>query len=211
MDFPTSLLDCLCGSNNPQPDHSNNHPGYTLITEKPAPEPLPSTTSWAPTNDNDDNDNDELTTRTTTKKILTPPLPCPKEKSEPHPTHHHQTEHLLHSLEDILKTPGGEHTTPTSWGEAFTDAYTHAVASAQQALGALWAYARAHSYEIAASVLLTVLALGVLARLVPGFVRVLGFGGLGGSFAAWWQRLYGGYVPKGSLWSFLQRMGMTWE
>lgn len=32
-----------------------------------------------------------------------------------------------------------------------------------------------------------------------------------GSFAAWWQRLYGGYVPKGSLWSFLQQMGMTWN
>lgn len=31
-----------------------------------------------------------------------------------------------------------------------------------------------------------------------------------GSFAAWFQSTYGGLVPKGSLFSYLQRLGMTW-
>jgi len=30
-----------------------------------------------------------------------------------------------------------------------------------------------------------------------------------GTFAAWWQRTYAGLVPKGSLFSFFQRLGMT--
>jgi hypothetical protein len=28
------------------------------------------------------------------------------------------------------------------------------------------------------------------------------------TFAAWWMSRYGGYVPKGSLYSFLQRLAM---
>ncbi|KAF2263400.1 hypothetical protein CC78DRAFT_581489 [Lojkania enalia] len=42
----------------------------------------------------------------------------------------------------------------------------------------------------------------------------LGFGELGpieGSFAALWQSRYAGYVPSGSLFSFFQRLGMTWQ
>ena len=31
-----------------------------------------------------------------------------------------------------------------------------------------------------------------------------------GSFAATWQARYAGYVPKGSLFSFFQRLGMKW-
>jgi hypothetical protein len=31
-----------------------------------------------------------------------------------------------------------------------------------------------------------------------------------GSFAAWWESTYAGYIPAGSLFSFLQRLGMTW-
>ena len=31
-----------------------------------------------------------------------------------------------------------------------------------------------------------------------------------GSWAALWQARYAGFVPKGSLFSFLQRMGMVW-
>ncbi|KAI7908391.1 hypothetical protein M9X92_012217 [Pyricularia oryzae] len=30
------------------------------------------------------------------------------------------------------------------------------------------------------------------------------------SFAAWWQSTYAGFVPKGSLFSFFQRLGMIW-
>jgi hypothetical protein len=32
-----------------------------------------------------------------------------------------------------------------------------------------------------------------------------------GSFASWWQSTYGGLVPKGSLFSFFQRLGMVWH
>jgi hypothetical protein len=32
-----------------------------------------------------------------------------------------------------------------------------------------------------------------------------------GSFASWWQSMYGGLVPKGSLFSFFQRLGMIWH
>ena len=31
-----------------------------------------------------------------------------------------------------------------------------------------------------------------------------------GTFAAAWQTRYAGYVPKGSLFSFFQRLGMVW-
>ena len=40
-----------------------------------------------------------------------------------------------------------------------------------------------------------------------GFMLILG--GDTGSWAARWQATYMGYVPKGSLFSFFQRMGMT--
>lgn len=75
----------------------------------------------------------------------------------------------------------------------------------------------------------TVIALGVLVMIAPLVLEALGFAELGpipgefdrtmsfhnvklistlGSFAATWQARYAGYVPKGSLFSFLQRLGM---
>ncbi|KAF2829828.1 hypothetical protein CC86DRAFT_443925 [Ophiobolus disseminans] len=60
----------------------------------------------------------------------------------------------------------------------------------------------------------TVVALGVLALMAPWVLEVLGFVEMGieeGSFAAWWQSTYAGLVPKGSLFSFFQRLGMTWH
>lgn len=71
------------------------------------------------------------------------------------------------------------------------------------------------AYEFAREhpVFCTVLALGVLVLLAPWVIEALGFGELGpieGSFAAWWQARYAGYVPKGSLFSFFQRLGMIW-
>jgi hypothetical protein len=78
-----------------------------------------------------------------------------------------------------------------------------------------------------------VIALGLLVVFAPWAVEVLGFGELGpiegmsvvvymhgdilmccllvGTFAAWWQSTYGGYVPAGSLFSFFQRLGMVWR
>ncbi|EJD47730.1 hypothetical protein AURDEDRAFT_113355 [Auricularia subglabra TFB-10046 SS5] len=60
----------------------------------------------------------------------------------------------------------------------------------------------------------TMIALGVLVLLSPWIIEVLGFGELGpieGTFAAAWQRQFAGYVPKGSLFSFFQRLGMVWR
>ncbi|RYO84626.1 hypothetical protein DL766_000705 [Monosporascus sp. MC13-8B] len=60
----------------------------------------------------------------------------------------------------------------------------------------------------------TIIALGILVILAPWVIQALGFGELGpieGTFASWWQARYAGYVPKGSLFSFFQRLGMTWK
>ncbi|KAL1852199.1 hypothetical protein Plec18167_006013 [Paecilomyces lecythidis] len=57
------------------------------------------------------------------------------------------------------------------------------------------------------------IALGVMTILTPWCLEVLGFAELGpveGSFAAWWQTRYAGYVPKNSLFSYFQRLGMIW-
>ncbi|EXJ55687.1 hypothetical protein A1O7_08616 [Cladophialophora yegresii CBS 114405] len=59
----------------------------------------------------------------------------------------------------------------------------------------------------------TLIAVGILAVLLPWAVEALGFGVEGPAartFAAWWQSRYAGYVPKGSLFSFFQRLGMKW-
>ncbi|OBT68772.1 hypothetical protein VE03_02079 [Pseudogymnoascus sp. 23342-1-I1] len=62
-----------------------------------------------------------------------------------------------------------------------------------------------------AEVAAVIVAMGILVVIAPWVVEGLGFGGLGvrlGSFAARWQSTYGGATPGGSLFSFLQRMGM---
>ncbi|OLN87069.1 hypothetical protein CCHL11_06479 [Colletotrichum chlorophyti] len=61
-------------------------------------------------------------------------------------------------------------------------------------------------------VFVTVVALGILVIIAPWVMEALGFGEFGpvaGTFASWWQARYAGLVPKGSLFSFLQRLGMT--
>ncbi|OHE97247.1 hypothetical protein CORC01_07501 [Colletotrichum orchidophilum] len=63
-------------------------------------------------------------------------------------------------------------------------------------------------------VFVTVIAIGVLVIVAPWVLEALGFGELGpvaDTFASWWQARYAGYVPKGSLFSFLERLGMTWK
>lgn len=60
----------------------------------------------------------------------------------------------------------------------------------------------------------TLIALGVLAILTPWALEILGFGELGpieGSFAAFWQQSYAGYVPKRALFGYFQRLGMKWH
>ncbi|KAI7909538.1 hypothetical protein M9X92_011578 [Pyricularia oryzae] len=55
----------------------------------------------------------------------------------------------------------------------------------------------------------TIVAVGVLVLVAPWVVEALGFAELG-PVAAWWQSTYAGFVPKGSLFSFFQRLGMVW-
>lgn len=60
----------------------------------------------------------------------------------------------------------------------------------------------------------TLIALGILAVLMPWALEILGFGELGpieGSFAAAWQRTYADYVPKDPLFSYSQWLGMKWH
>ncbi|KAF9880648.1 hypothetical protein CkaCkLH20_01690 [Colletotrichum karsti] len=63
-------------------------------------------------------------------------------------------------------------------------------------------------------VFVTIIAIGILVLIAPWVLEALGFGELGPiaeTFASWWQARYAGFVPKGSLFSFFQRLGMTWS
>ncbi|KZL74389.1 hypothetical protein CI238_04415 [Colletotrichum incanum] len=63
-------------------------------------------------------------------------------------------------------------------------------------------------------VFVTIIAIGILIIIAPWVLEALGFGELGpvaDTFASWWQARYVGYVPKGSLFSFFQRLGMVWK
>ena len=109
-------------------------------------------------------------------------------------------------------------------GQAMRDAYEKVAQVVADILG----FAKEHP------VFCVVIALGLLVVFAPWAVEVLGFGELGpiegmfgrwicagrypqcvvcfvGTFAAWWQSTYGGYVPAGSLFSFFQRLGMVWR
>ncbi|KAK4143473.1 uncharacterized protein C8A04DRAFT_28899 [Dichotomopilus funicola] len=224
MDLSDAFLECLCGTS--RHNQVLNVNSYRLITEKPPLEPSPTATlSSAPSQDKNailasqiidiirtasrsspktDHPSRDITHDLTPLIEDTTPIRAEDWTS-------YLTERVLRALEETIKHVAEEQDT---WGEALRDAYGYAVEAVQAELTALWEHTKEHPYETVVMVLLTVLALGVLARLVPVFVRVLGFakeGPLEGSFAACWQSLYKGHVPKGSLWSFLQRMGMTWD
>jgi len=80
--------------------------------------------------------------------------------------------------------------------------------AANKAIAEATGFALDHPYFCA------VIAVGVLAILMPWVLEALGFAELGpveGSFAAWWQSTYRGYVTKDSLFAFFQRLGMVWR
>ncbi|KAM3070357.1 hypothetical protein ACMFMG_010188 [Clarireedia jacksonii] len=61
-----------------------------------------------------------------------------------------------------------------------------------------------------AAVITTLVALGVIAVMMPWLMGFLGFaeeGIIEASWAARWQATYRGFVPKGSLFSYLQSLG----
>ncbi|PWY65481.1 hypothetical protein BO83DRAFT_440303 [Aspergillus eucalypticola CBS 122712] len=101
---------------------------------------------------------------------------------------------ILHGLNDAIKA-GAEMAGPAA------DALMKAKEAAVE-------FAKDHP------VFATLLALGVLAILAPWVLKILGFGELGpiaGSFAARWQTTYSGYVPRGALFTYFQRLGMKWH
>ncbi|KAL6895102.1 hypothetical protein GGI43DRAFT_411846 [Trichoderma evansii] len=116
-------------------------------------------------------------------------------------------QNILKKLEDVLKD-GHE-----KLGPAMAEAYDQACKAAEITFSDLSEYVKEHPYEIAASVLLSVVAFGVLVRLMPMVLELLGFsesGPVAETFASWWQSKYRGYVPPESLFSFFQRLAMNW-
>jgi hypothetical protein len=100
---------------------------------------------------------------------------------------------ILHGLENAIRSG-------TALGSAAADALEKATHEA-------YAFAKEHP------IYTSILALGVLVVMAPWVLEVLGFGALGpieGSFAAYWQSLYGD-VPAGAVFGYLQRMGMVWH
>ncbi|KAH7024399.1 uncharacterized protein B0I36DRAFT_162013 [Microdochium trichocladiopsis] len=111
-------------------------------------------------------------------------------------------EGILNGIKAVL-----EQGDPDKIGSAMKSAYDRSV----DAAGTAFQFAEDH--PVAAAGLLTIVAVGVLVLLAPVVVEALGFAELGpveGSFAAWWESTYAGYIPKGSLFSFFQRLGMLW-
>jgi len=115
-------------------------------------------------------------------------------------------------------------------GATMTAAYHRAVDEAAKILELAEDFA--HEHPILTTVACVVIALGILYLLCPWVIEVLGFTELGplageqmlasthfritllmvlGSWAARWQVMYGGRVPVRSVFSYLQRLGMTWR
>ncbi|KAK4204938.1 hypothetical protein QBC40DRAFT_272030 [Triangularia verruculosa] len=220
MAFPTSILNCLCGptSSSDYPAHESHYhddekarlyPSPSAITPTPySTPPPPSSTPIV---------NEIITILLTTPSPITPSLSQSNIDSalELHAASwsEYLAEKILRALSDLLST-ATDPETRKSWGEALSQAYDTSVSMAEELFVELVGYVKEHPYEIAATVLLSLVTFGVLVRLAPRVLVLLGFGAEGpveGSWAAWFQSTYGGYVPKGSLMSYLQRLGMTWE
>lgn len=156
---------------------------YNPIIEKPPLEPFPTSTL--------SNDNNAILARQIIDIIRAASRPLPKGDQPSRDINYDLTplivdttpilaedwtsylaERILHALKETIKHVAKQQDT---WGEALRVAYAYAVQGAQAELTALWEHTKEHPYETVAMALLTVLALGVLARLVPTFVRVLGF------------------------------------
>ncbi|TIC92429.1 hypothetical protein CH35J_010060 [Colletotrichum higginsianum] len=89
-------------------------------------------------------------------------------------------------------------------GQVVRDAMDKAIEAAES----VFQFAKDHP------VFVTLIAIGVLVLVSPWVLEALGFGELGpvaDTFAAFWQARYAGYVPKDSLFSFFQRLGMVWK
>ncbi|EHK47341.1 hypothetical protein TRIATDRAFT_217762 [Trichoderma atroviride IMI 206040] len=116
-------------------------------------------------------------------------------------------QNILKKLEDVLRDEREQ------MGPAMAEAHDQACKAAEITFLDVFENAKEHPAEIAATVLLSVVAFGVLVRLIPGVLELLGFSELGpvaSTFASWWQSTYRGYVHEESLFSFFQRLAMKW-
>lgn len=171
------LLSCFCcplESPSHFPPRSIEPYRYTIIDEKPPVHPAPS--PRATTNDKSVNEADK-----TAAEVVA--ILRRAEKAGPGLARQLDdavsaegwsewlAERTLHALEETLK-----HTGRDTWGEVLSDAYDAAVATAEELFSDLVAYVKEHPYEIAASILLSLVAFGVMARLMPWVLRLLGFG-----------------------------------
>jgi hypothetical protein len=99
-------------------------------------------------------------------------------------------------------------------GNKMGPAMAEALERVEDEADAAFGFAKDHPKEVIAG-LVVIVAVGVLVvMMAPWIVEALGFAELGpveGSLAAWWESLYAGYIPRGSLFSYLQRLGMTWK
>lgn len=82
-------------------------------------------------------------------------------------------QNILKKLEDVLRDEREE------MGPAMAEAYEQACKAAEITFSNLFEYAHEHPAEIVATVLLSVVAFGVLVRLIPGVLELLGFSELG--------------------------------
>jgi len=127
---------------------------------------------------------------------------------------------LFHKLESLLKQGSAR----------LSGAMADAFGKAGDAVAAIGDFAREHPLWTAAVV--GVVVFGIMVLLAPYLLEALGFAELGpvegkcfacfwdevkadcvgdlGSFAAGWQARYLGAVPRGSLFSYFQRLGMVW-
>lgn len=111
-------------------------------------------------------------------------------------------------------------------------AMEEALKKAEEVADSIFDFARDHPEAVA--IFVTILAIGVLWFMAPWVLEVLGFAAEGpvegeshcwthrqhmitslinqstDSFAAWWESTYAGYIPKGSLFSYFQRLAMKW-
>jgi hypothetical protein len=167
MDFATQLLSCLCLTNSQPPTVSFAN-SRRVITEKPPPQQPPSATTQ----------DEPQTLDAMATKIIT--ILRQAEKSglalteslndavNPTGWSERLAERVLKVLEDALSATGRD-----TWGQVLRDAYGKAVAVAGEIFEKLAQETKEHP-ELAA-VLLTLLAIGVMAVLMPWVLEMLGF------------------------------------
>ncbi|KAK4443541.1 putative HTH-type transcriptional regulator YdfL [Podospora aff. communis PSN243] len=197
----TAILDCVCLTSKPTTPHTTKtQHHHRKSTRQQA--PIAAQTSDSP---------EEMATKviTTLRNAEEPGLTLVESLNDtvkPAGWSEKLAKRVLAILEETLKATGRD-----TWGPVLRDAYDKAVLISGEVFDKLVEEASAHPKL--AAVVSTVLAIGVLAVLMPWVLELLGFaeeGPVAWSFAAWWQSRYGGRVPKGSLFTYLQRSGMVW-